>query len=88
MNGIEYHIDDQQILHLTMNARDSSSNTMNASFRTAWEETVSKITQDKSKIKGIILLSAKKTFFAGGDLNELANVEPGQSSAFFNMISL
>ncbi len=41
---------------------------------------------DKDSIAGVIITSAKKTFFAGGDLNELIKVGKPQATAFYNMV--
>ena len=58
---------------------------MNADFRTALDEVVAQLQADED-IAGIIFRSAKKTFFAGGDLDELIQATPEHATEFFNMI--
>lgn len=53
--------------------------------RTALDEVVTQLQADKD-IAGIIFRSAKKTFFAGGDLDELIQATPEHATEFFNMI--
>ena len=83
---IKYDIDKQGILTLTIDMQGQSANTMNADFRDALQATTKKIQQDKDILTGIIVTSAKKTFFAGGDLNELITVGPDQAESFFTMV--
>ena len=58
---------------------------MNADFRVALENIVSKLKSETS-ITGIIFRSAKKTFFAGGDLDELIQARLEDATPFFEMI--
>ncbi|OTG67980.1 3-hydroxyacyl-CoA dehydrogenase [Acinetobacter sp. ANC 4470] len=85
MSAIQYEKNADNIVILTLDSPNQSANTMNADFRAALEDTVSKLQAD-AEISGIIFRSAKKTFFAGGDLDELIQAEPEHATAFFNMI--
>ena len=67
MSAIQYLKNDDGIIILTLDSPNQSANTMNADFRVALENIVSKLKSETS-ITGIIFRSAKKTFFAGGDL--------------------
>jgi len=58
---------------------------MNGDFRVALENIVSKLKSETS-ITGIIFRSAKKTFFAGGDLDELIQARLEDATPFFEMI--
>jgi 3-hydroxyacyl-CoA dehydrogenase/enoyl-CoA hydratase/3-hydroxybutyryl-CoA epimerase len=58
---------------------------MNAEFRDALDEVSQKL-KAETDLKGIIFRSAKKTFFAGGDLDELIQVQPEHATEFFKMI--
>ncbi|MDP4549175.1 3-hydroxyacyl-CoA dehydrogenase NAD-binding domain-containing protein [Marinobacter sp. MDS2] len=86
MTAIKYDLGSDQILTLTIDMPGQSANTMNGEFRTALSEVVAKVKQDLDNIKGIIVASAKKTFFAGGDLNELHKVTRDQAKAFEDMV--
>ncbi|PAV26333.1 3-hydroxyacyl-CoA dehydrogenase [Tamilnaduibacter salinus] len=87
MSAIHYDIDDQNILTLTIDMPGQSANTMNADFRAALTETAARLEKDLERIRGIILTSGKKTFFAGGDLNELYKVTRDQAEDFERMIA-
>lgn len=87
MSAIRYELGADKILTLTIDMPGQSANTMNAAFRDALNETVNKVKADLDDIGGIIVTSAKKTFFAGGDLNELHKVTRDQSEAFEAMVN-
>jgi len=86
MTAITFEKDNNGILTLTIDMPGQNANTMNASFRTALAETLSRFEQERETITGIIITSGKKTFFAGGDLNELVTVTPEEADTFFNMV--
>lgn len=86
MTAIRYEKDSNGILTLTIDMPGQSANTMNAEFREALKSTTQKVLQEADSLTGIIIASAKKTFFAGGDLNELITVGPKQAEPFFNMV--
>jgi len=86
MTAIKYDLGSDQILTLTIDMPDQSANTMNREFRTALTETATKVQADLDNIKGIIIASAKKTFFAGGDLNEIHQVTREQAKEFEDMV--
>src|SRR5215213_5448673 len=62
---------DDGIVVLTLDDPNQSANTMNAAFMASMKATVERLDASKDDIKGIVITSAKKTFFAGGDLNDL-----------------
>ncbi|MFN4107064.1 MAG: 3-hydroxyacyl-CoA dehydrogenase NAD-binding domain-containing protein [Acinetobacter johnsonii] len=85
MSAIQYLKNDDGIIILTLDSPNQSANTMNADFRVALENIVSKLKSETS-ITGIIFRSAKKTFFAGGDLDELIQSRLEDATPFFEMI--
>ncbi|WP_168414464.1 3-hydroxyacyl-CoA dehydrogenase NAD-binding domain-containing protein [Acinetobacter indicus] len=85
MSAIQFEKNADNIIILTLDSPNQSANTMNADFRAALAETVEKLKADE-QIAGIIFRSAKKTFFAGGDLDELIQAQPEQASDFFQMV--
>jgi len=87
MSAIKYDLGSDQFLTLTIDMPNQSANTMNADFRTGLSETVSRIKDDLENIRGIIITSAKKTFFAGGDLKELHSVTRDQAQEFEDMVN-
>ena len=67
-NMINWSQDADGIVTLTMDDPNQSANTMNDTFIESFSETVDRIAAEQESITGVILTSAKKTFFAGGDL--------------------
>jgi 3-hydroxyacyl-CoA dehydrogenase/enoyl-CoA hydratase/3-hydroxybutyryl-CoA epimerase len=63
------------IVVLTMDDPDQSANTMNERFETSLATTVDRLEAEKDDITGVVITSAKSTFFAGGDLNLLISAK-------------
>ena len=59
---------------------------MNGVYREAMAKTIARLEAEKEGIAGVVLTSAKKTFFAGGDLNELIKVTKADAPAFYQGI--
>src|SRR6056297_3005188 len=87
MSAIRYELGSDQILTLTIDMPGQSANTMNAAFRDALSETAAKAKGDLENIRGVIIASAKKTFFAGGDLKELHKVTRDDAQTFEDMVN-
>ncbi|MHA7926381.1 MAG: 3-hydroxyacyl-CoA dehydrogenase NAD-binding domain-containing protein [Marinobacter sp.] len=87
MSAIRYELGSDQILTLTIDMPRQSANTMNAAFRDALSETAAKAKGDLENIRGVIIASAKKTFFAGGDLKELHKVTRDDAQTFEDMVN-
>ncbi|GAA3843842.1 3-hydroxyacyl-CoA dehydrogenase NAD-binding domain-containing protein [Brevibacterium ammoniilyticum] len=69
------------IVTIVLDDPDSSVNTMNEHFEAALTETVDWLEANVDDITGVIITSAKKTFFAGGDLDKLRRADPNNSEA-------
>ena len=80
---IHYAADDQGIVTLTIDQPGQSTNTMNPVFRAAFEAAIDRLEAERDQIRGVILTSGKKTFFAGGDLNSLRAARPADSEMLF-----
>lgn len=57
-------------------------NVMNEQFVPLFSDAVDKL-EAEDNLRGVIITSAKKTFFAGGDLNWLSSIKPGAEAALF-----
>src|SRR5260370_9474340 len=68
--------DPDGIVTLTMDALGQSANTMSRAFVDAFGVVVDRLEAERDSLSGVILTSAKKTFFAGGDLKELITSTP------------
>ncbi len=85
---IRWDADANGIVTLTMDDPGRSANTMNDNYVTAMAETLDRLEAERDSITGVILTSAKKTFFAGADLNALRNVTPESAREFAAHIAL
>ncbi|MCQ6259608.1 3-hydroxyacyl-CoA dehydrogenase NAD-binding domain-containing protein [Pseudomonas sp. Q11] len=85
-DAIRYEAGQDRIVVLTLDLPGQNANTMNATYREAMAACVARLTAEKDAIAGVIITSAKKTFFAGGDLNELVKVGKPQAKAFYDMV--
>jgi 3-hydroxyacyl-CoA dehydrogenase/enoyl-CoA hydratase/3-hydroxybutyryl-CoA epimerase len=68
---IRWEQDDDGVVILTLDDPSQSANTMNAAYAASILATVDRLEAEKDSVTGVIITSAKKTFFAGGDLNDL-----------------
>ncbi|HEX3978005.1 MAG TPA: 3-hydroxyacyl-CoA dehydrogenase NAD-binding domain-containing protein, partial [Solirubrobacteraceae bacterium] len=68
---IRWDQDADGVVILTLDDPNQSANTMNAAYAASIRATVDRLEAEKDSITGVIITSAKKTFFAGGDLNDL-----------------
>ncbi|WEJ04336.1 3-hydroxyacyl-CoA dehydrogenase NAD-binding domain-containing protein [Pseudomonas sp. FJ2-5-13] len=85
-DAIRYEKGQDQIVVLTLDMPGQSANTMNAAYREAMAATLTRLEAEKDEIAGVVITSAKKTFFAGGDLNELIKVDKAQAKAFYDSV--
>jgi 3-hydroxyacyl-CoA dehydrogenase/enoyl-CoA hydratase/3-hydroxybutyryl-CoA epimerase len=70
------------VVNLVLDDPNQSANTMNADFGASMKKTVERLEAEKDSITGVVITSAKKTFFAGGDLNDLKKVTPETADEF------
>jgi 3-hydroxyacyl-CoA dehydrogenase/enoyl-CoA hydratase/3-hydroxybutyryl-CoA epimerase len=68
---INYSKDADNIVTLTLDNPDKSANVVNLKFGKAFKETIERLQKEKDSIRGIIIASAKETFFAGADIDEM-----------------
>ncbi|MGH3267422.1 MAG: enoyl-CoA hydratase-related protein, partial [Trebonia sp.] len=68
---IRWDKDAEGVVILTLDDPNQSANTMNAAYGASIRATVKRLESERDQLTGVIITSAKKTFFAGGDLNDL-----------------
>src|SRR5215212_5319065 len=68
------------IVVLTLDDPSGSANTMNAAYAESMAATLDRLEAEKDSIRGVVITSAKKTFFAGANLNDLRLVGPEQAA--------
>ncbi|WP_042388701.1 3-hydroxyacyl-CoA dehydrogenase NAD-binding domain-containing protein [Streptacidiphilus melanogenes] len=82
---IRWEQDGDGVVTLVLDDPTQSVNTMTEAFRADLAATVGRLTalRDAGGLRGVIVTSAKKTFFAGGDLRLLSQVRPENAQEFF-----
>jgi len=68
---IRWEQDGDGIVLLTLDDPNQSANTMNRAYAESMAATLDRLEAEKDSITGVVITSAKNTFFAGGDLNDL-----------------
>ena len=66
-----YTKDNDNIVTITMDMQGRSANVINAEFGKLWLEMIERLEKEKAEIVGVILTSAKSTFFASADIDNL-----------------
>src|SRR5579862_5713910 len=84
---IRYDRGEDGIVILTLDDPSQSANTMNSAYTDSMRSVVARLEQEKDEIKGVIITSAKKTFFAGGDLNALKLVSKENAQEFSGFLT-
>lgn len=67
----KYEKDQDNIVTVTMDMQGRSANVINEEFGKLWLEMIDRLEKEKADIAGVILTSAKSTFFAGADIDNL-----------------
>ena len=72
-SAVRYDKDTDGIVTLTLDDPTQSANTMNRLYQESMAAAVERLEADVAEggVAGVVVTSAKKTFFAGGDLREL-----------------
>ncbi|NEW30594.1 3-hydroxyacyl-CoA dehydrogenase NAD-binding domain-containing protein [Nocardia cyriacigeorgica] len=83
-NMIGWEQDSDGIVVLTMDDPNQSANTMNDLYKKSMTATVERLEAEKDNITGVVLTSAKKTFFAGGDLKNMMKVGKDDAQALMD----
>jgi len=87
METIRYQLDDG-IATLTFDEPASPVNTMCAQWQQDLTEVAAQVLKDKDAIKGIVLASAKSTFFAGADLKAVMRQPPEEAARMYADVEL
>jgi 3-hydroxyacyl-CoA dehydrogenase/enoyl-CoA hydratase/3-hydroxybutyryl-CoA epimerase len=83
---IKWEQDADGIVVLTLDDPNQSANTMNAAYAESMAATIERLEAEKDSIVGVVITSAKKTFFAGGDLNDLKQATPENAPELAEMV--
>ena len=87
LKTIKYELEDG-IATLTFDEPGSPVNTMCLQWQQDMTEVTAQVLKDKDAIKGILLASAKATFFAGADLKAVMRLSPADAHAAYAEVEL
>ena len=85
---IRWDQDGDGVVTLTLDDPSSSANTMNDAYVRSMGETIDRLEREKESVRGVVLTSAKKTFFAGGNLGSLIQATPDTKDDVLAQVTL
>ncbi|WP_290538688.1 3-hydroxyacyl-CoA dehydrogenase NAD-binding domain-containing protein [Alcanivorax sp.] len=85
--AIRWEQDADNIVTLILDDPNQSANTMNELYGKSMADTVERLEKEKDNIAGVIITSAKKTFFAGGDLRDLLKAKKEDGQVFLDNVT-
>ena len=83
-NIIGWEQDADGIVTLTIDDPSQGANTMNEAYKASMAATVGRLHAVQDSVTGVVITSAKKTFFAGGDLKDMRKVAPDEAQTIMN----
>ncbi|MCH1867944.1 3-hydroxyacyl-CoA dehydrogenase NAD-binding domain-containing protein [Nocardioides sp. CFH 31398] len=81
--AVRYDRDSEGVVTLTLDDPHASANTMNDLYRSSMTAAVQRLQAEKDDITGVVIASAKKTFFAGGNLGMMQATTPEDAPQLF-----
>ncbi len=81
-NTIRWEQDTDGVVTLTLDDPSQRANTMNVAYRGSMKAAIERLYTEKDSVTGVIITSAKDTFFAGGDLRLLSQVTDENAAEF------
>lgn len=82
-NTIKWDKDADGIVTLTLDDPTGGANVMNEHYKESMHKAVERLVAEKDSVTGVVITSAKKTFFAGGDLTAIIRITPEQAGEAF-----
>ncbi|WP_435746225.1 3-hydroxyacyl-CoA dehydrogenase NAD-binding domain-containing protein [Nocardioides sp. SYSU DS0663] len=83
--AVRYEKDADGIVTLTLDDPNQSANTMNDLYISSMKAAVERLYDEQEDVTGVVIASAKKTFFAGGDLKGMVQATPDDAASVFAM---
>src|SRR4051812_1347266 len=83
--AVRYDKDADGIVTLTLDDPTASANTMNDLYVDSMAAAVDRLYAEAESVTGVVVTSAKKTFFAGANLNEMVKATPADANAVFEL---
>jgi 3-hydroxyacyl-CoA dehydrogenase / enoyl-CoA hydratase / 3-hydroxybutyryl-CoA epimerase len=85
-NTIQWDKDADGIVTLTLDDPTGSANVMNEHYSESMHNAVERLVAEQDSITGVVITSAKKTFFAGGDLKGMIKLGPEDAGEAFSTV--
>src|SRR4051794_32820847 len=83
--AVHYDRDADGIVTLTLDDPTASANTMNELYLESMAAAVQRLYDEESDVTGVVIASAKKTFFAGGNLKNMVQATKDDAASVFAM---
>lgn len=83
--AVRYERDSDGIVTLTLDDPNQSANTMNDLYISSMKAAVDRLYDEQDDVTGVVVASAKKTFFAGGDLKNMMAARRENAAEVFAM---
>ena len=83
ITAVRYERDDDGIVVLTLDDPTASANTMNELYQRSMHAAVDRLYDEVDGVRGVVVASAKKTFFAGGNLTLMMQATPDDAASVF-----
>ena len=84
-SAVKYDQGSDGIVVLTLDDPTASANTMNELYRESMGAAIDRLYAEKDDVTGVVITSAKKTFFAGGNLKNMLAATPDDAQTVFEM---
>ncbi|MEK6243569.1 MAG: 3-hydroxyacyl-CoA dehydrogenase NAD-binding domain-containing protein [Pseudomonadota bacterium] len=86
VSPIRFEKDSENIVTVTFDAPGAQVNTMTEAWQAAFTDAVERLARERDSTRGVILASAKKTFFAGAELKDVLKYGPKDGPQVFRWI--
>lgn len=83
--AVRYDRDADGIVTLTLDDPTASANTMNELYISSMADAVERLYAEQDDVTGVVVASAKKTFFAGGNLKGMVTTTKADAAGVFQM---
>ncbi|MDF2969385.1 MAG: 3-hydroxyacyl-CoA dehydrogenase [Nocardioidaceae bacterium] len=85
-DAVRYERDGDGVVTLLLDDPQHSANTMNPAYVASMGRAVGQLQAERDDITGIVVTSAKKSFFAGGDLAGMSRATPEDAAEVFAQV--
>ena len=85
-SAVKYERDAEGIVTLTLDDPTASANTMNELYKESMAAAVDRLYDEQDDVTGVVVASAKKTFFAGGNLKLMTQATKDDAQRIFEMM--